>query len=84
LCYLLIFFRIVILCHMSIIAINKNYLNFDFDDQILGKKMVFGLVSFFPEVAQQIQFVRALTAHGLGQLIFFRNLYINNKQLIMH
>jgi hypothetical protein len=63
---------------MSIIAINENYLNFDFHDQILGKKMVFSLVGFFPEVAQQIQFVRTLAAHGLGQLIFFRNLYINS------
>jgi hypothetical protein len=39
-----------------------------------GEQFCFRLVSFVPEVANQIQFVRAFAAHDFGQLIHLGHL----------
>jgi hypothetical protein len=52
----------------------KKYLGFDFKSVYLGEQFSFSLVSFFLEVAQQIQLARAFTTHNLGQVILLGHL----------
>jgi hypothetical protein len=56
---------------------SKNYLCFDIED--LGVQLGFSLEGFLSEVTQQLQFIGALAANDIGQLVLLTHLHTHGN-----